>query len=139
MNKNKIRLIAGLVLAFFGASAALADSIKIGLITTLSTGGGYLGQDVRDGFLLAIKEEGGKLGGAAVEVLVEDDGRKPETGRAIAESFLDQSGIAVATCKVSGLQCHADARQASDLVLGSIQEQQKRQPGQPEACFAPPS
>ena len=97
VKNNKIRLIAGLVLAFFGASAALADSIKIGLITTLSTGGGYLGQDVRDGFLLAIKEEGGKLGGTAVEVLVEDDGRKPETGRAIAERFLERDGVEIMT------------------------------------------
>ena len=97
MKHNFVRLIAGLILSAIGAGEVLAEDLKIGLITTLSGGGGYLGEDVRDGFLLAVKEEGGKLGGTAVEVLVEDDGRKPETGRAIAERFLERDGVEIMT------------------------------------------
>ncbi|MGC1502682.1 MAG: ABC transporter substrate-binding protein [Sulfitobacter sp.] len=73
------------------------DAVKIGMVTTLSGPAGYLGADVRDGFMLAMKEEGGKLGGVDVEVLVEDDGLKPENGRAIAERFLERDEVEIIT------------------------------------------
>ncbi|PVB61911.1 ABC transporter substrate-binding protein, partial [Labrenzia sp. 011] len=37
---------------------AQADPVKVGMITTLSGGGAGLGIDVRDGFLLAVKQSG---------------------------------------------------------------------------------
>ncbi len=90
--------------AFLAASAialvalpAAAEGLKIGMITTMSGPAGYLGTDVRDGFMLAIEEEGGTLGGVAVEVLVEDDGLKPENGRAIAERFLERDQVEIIT------------------------------------------
>ncbi len=97
MKQKKFSLIAGVVLSVIGGAAALADDLKIGMITTLSGSAGYLGQDVRDGFLLAIQEEGGTLGGTDVDVLIEDDGRKPENGRAIAERFLERDGVEIMT------------------------------------------
>jgi glucose-6-phosphate 1-dehydrogenase len=45
-------------------------------------------EDVRDAILLAIEEEGGKLGGVPVQVLVEDDGLKPGQGKQISEKFM---------------------------------------------------
>jgi branched-chain amino acid transport system substrate-binding protein len=71
--------------------------LKIGMITTLSGPGGYLGQDIRDGFLLAMEMEGGKLGGAAVRLLVEDDGLKPAQGKQIAERFMETEKIRLLT------------------------------------------
>ena len=50
--------------------AQAADPVKIGMVTTLSTKAGYLGEDIRDGFQLAIDQEGGTLGGIPVELLV---------------------------------------------------------------------
>lgn len=73
------------------------EAVKIGMITTLSTGAGYLGQDVRDGFLLAVNEEDGKLGGVPVEVIVEDDGLKPEIGKQLADRFLEQEKVEIVT------------------------------------------
>lgn len=72
-----------------------AEPVKIGMITTLSTKAGYLGEDIRDGFKLAIEEGQGKLGGVPVELLVDDDGRKPEKGKQIAERYIkkDQAKI----------------------------------------------
>lgn len=78
-------------------TATAAVPVKIGMVTTLSTGGGYLGEDVRDGFMLAVQEEGGKLGGVPVEVLVEDDGRKPGTGKQIADKFLKRDKVEIIT------------------------------------------
>lgn len=86
----------GLSLAL-GAVSIQAQPVKIGMITTLSTGAGYLGEDVRDGFLLAVEEEGGKLGGIEVEVLVEDDGRKPGNGKQIADRFLKRDKVEIMT------------------------------------------
>ena len=49
---------------------ALAEPVKIGMITILSGGGSGLGIAMRDGFKLAIDQEGGKLGGYSVELIV---------------------------------------------------------------------
>ena len=78
-------------------SAPAADAVKIGMITTLSGPAGYLGQDVRDGFKLAMALEGGKLGGVPVDLVVEDDGLKPGQGKQIAERFLSEDGIKLFT------------------------------------------
>ncbi|MCP4338975.1 MAG: ABC transporter substrate-binding protein [Desulfobulbaceae bacterium] len=74
-----------------------AEPVKIGMITTLSTKAGYLGEDIRDGFKLAIAQEDGKLGGVPVELLVEDDGRKPEKGKQIAERYIKKDNIKIMT------------------------------------------
>lgn len=88
----------GLMLAAAVASPALAQQpVKIGMITTLSGPGGYLGQDIRDAFKLAIDMNGGKLGGVPVELVVEDDALKPGQGKQIAEKMLKTDGIKIMT------------------------------------------
>ncbi|MBM9603770.1 ABC transporter substrate-binding protein [Desulfopila inferna] len=74
-----------------------AEPVKIGMITTLSTKAGYLGEDTRDGFKLAIAQESGKLGGFPIELMVEDDSRKPEKGRQIAERFIKKDNARILT------------------------------------------
>jgi branched-chain amino acid transport system substrate-binding protein len=88
--------LAGAMLlgALAGSGPALAQQpLKIGFITTLSGPAGYLGQDVRDAFQLAIDLEGGKLGGVPVQIVVEDDGLRPGQGKTIAERMLRTDGI----------------------------------------------
>ncbi|BHH82788.1 ABC transporter substrate-binding protein [Desulforhopalus sp. 52FAK] len=77
--------------------AIAAEPVKIGMVTTLSTKAGYLGEDIRDGFQLAIDQESGKLGGIAVDLMVEDDGRKPEKGKQIAERFIKKDKAQILT------------------------------------------
>ncbi len=87
-----------LVVLFFAVSSAGAgEVVKIGMITTLSTKAGYLGEDIRDGFKLAIAQGEGALGGVPVELLVEDDSRKPEKGRQIAERFIKRDKVKLLT------------------------------------------
>jgi branched-chain amino acid transport system substrate-binding protein len=45
------------------ATAQAADDLKVGLIATLSGPPAVLGQQLRNGFTLALKTLGGKLGG----------------------------------------------------------------------------
>lgn len=95
--KKSISFILALGVVFWGATLLMAAPVKIGMITTLSTGAGYLGQEVRDGFMLAMAQEGGKLGGIEVELLVEDDNRKPKKGIDIAERFIEKDKVALLT------------------------------------------
>ena len=70
------------------------------MIATLSGPPAVLGRQVRDGFKLAVKSLGGKLGGRDVEVIVQDDELKPD----------------VAVTKVKGLV----ERDKVDFVVGPI-------------------
>lgn len=79
------------------SSPVMAENVKIGMITTLSGVGSALGVDIRDGFLLAVQEEGGKLGGIGVEVLVEDDATRPDKAKQIADKFLKRDGVKILT------------------------------------------
>src|SRR5919205_1509426 len=75
------------VLLAAGAVQA-ADKVKIGFVSTLSGPNAAIGSDIRDGFNLAIKLNGGKLGGLPAEVLVGDDQLKPENAKQLAERYL---------------------------------------------------
>ena len=89
------RLAGGaLVAALAAAPAALAqgNEVRLGLITTLSTPAGYIGEDVRDAFLLAMKKDGGKLGGVPIKLEVEDDALKPAGAKQSADRMV-QGGV----------------------------------------------
>ena len=88
-------LVIGMMLSVVPAQAM--EPVKIGMITTLSTKAGYLGEEIRDGFQLAIDQEGGKLGGIPVELLVDDDGRKPEKAKQIADRFIQRDKVKILT------------------------------------------
>lgn len=91
-------LISGAAFALLSYAPAMAQApVKIGMVTTLSGPGGYLGADVRDAFNLAIEMEGGKLGGVPVQVLIEDDALKPGQGKEIAERFMKTERVKLLT------------------------------------------
>jgi branched-chain amino acid transport system substrate-binding protein len=79
------KLVAAALAAFLTTGSEAAERIKVGFISTLSGPSAALGVDIRDGFQLAVKLAGGKLGGLPAEVLVGDDQFKPEVGRQLAE------------------------------------------------------
>jgi branched-chain amino acid transport system substrate-binding protein len=74
-------------------AATAAESLKIGLLSTLSGPGAPLGNDIRDGFQLALKLNGDKLGGLATEVIVADDGASPDTGRQLADRLVKRDKV----------------------------------------------
>ena len=76
--KMQSTLAAAVMLLGTAATPSLAqEKIKLGVIVTLSGPAAALGQQVRDGFALAVKNLGGKMGGRDVEVVVVDDELKP--------------------------------------------------------------
>jgi branched-chain amino acid transport system substrate-binding protein len=87
-------LAAGLAALSMGISGtALAEPIKVGMITTLSGGGAGLGIDVRDGFMLALEQAGNK----EIEVVTEDDAQKPEMAVQIADKMIQSDKVDILT------------------------------------------
>ena len=87
-------IAAGIVGLSLGVSSlASAEPIKVGMITTLSGGGAGLGVDVRDGFMLALKN----AGNTEIEVVTEDDGQKPELAVQIADKMVQSEKVDILT------------------------------------------
>jgi branched-chain amino acid transport system substrate-binding protein len=86
---------AALTFVAVGAALGVADAapIKVGLLSTLSGPSAPLGVHMRDGFLLAVKELGGKLGGEAAEVIVVDDELKPDVAVTKVKALLDRDHV----------------------------------------------
>ncbi|WP_299420400.1 ABC transporter substrate-binding protein [uncultured Shimia sp.] len=78
-------------MALVGATAQ-AD-VKVGMITTLSGGGAGLGIDVRDGFMLAVQQAGRD----DLEVVIEDDQRKPDIAVQLADKMIQSEKVDVLT------------------------------------------
>src|SRR5258708_432376 len=78
--KQQSKLAGLAVLLSVAAHPALAqEKLKIGVIVTLSGPAAALGQQVRDGFMLAVKDLGGKMSGRDVDVVAVDDEIKPDS------------------------------------------------------------
>ena len=66
---------------------------KVGLITTLTGGGAGLGIDVRDGFMLAVAQSGKDN----IEVVIEDDQRKPDIAVQLADKMIQSEKVDIMT------------------------------------------
>ncbi|HKU95211.1 MAG TPA: ABC transporter substrate-binding protein [Vineibacter sp.] len=95
--KRRDVLIGSAAALAIGGRAFAQTPVKIGMVTTLSGPGGYLGQDIRDGFKLAIDMGEGKLGGVPVQLVVEDDALKPGQGKQIADRLLKNDKVKLFT------------------------------------------
>ena len=92
--RHQLAFAATAVLLGLTASAATAqEKLKIGLIVTLSGPPAALGAQVRDGFALAVKDLGGKMGGKEVEVIVIDDELKPDVAVTKVKGLLERDKV----------------------------------------------
>jgi branched-chain amino acid transport system substrate-binding protein len=83
---------AGMV---FASTASAEEKLKIGIITTLSAAAGAVpGQQQRNGFELAVKTLGGKLGGREAGILVADDELKPDVAVTKVKALIDRDKVA---------------------------------------------
>lgn len=89
---NKLTIIFGAAL-FMSSTFANADEhkVKVGMITTLSGGGSGLGIDVRDGFMLAVKNN------KNIDVIIKDDQRKPDIAVQLADKMIQSDKVDVLT------------------------------------------
>ncbi len=98
MKKATVFCAAALAFAALAPAAArAADKVTIGFISTLSGPSAALGVDIRDAFMLAVKLNGGRLGGLPANVIVGDDQFKPEVGRQLAEKNVKLDRVDILT------------------------------------------
>ncbi len=78
-----------------GAPAARAQSpgMKIAFVVTLSGPGAAIGTQMRDGWLLGVKEMGGKMGALPVETLVINDELKPDVALTKVRATLERDKV----------------------------------------------
>jgi len=113
------RLAAGLALASMltlGSPVWAADKVKVGFVSTLSGPSSALGIDIRDGFMLAVKLNGGKLGGLPAEVVIADDQFKPDVGKQLFERMVKRdkvdflTGVVFSNIMLAGLPEAVDSK-----------------------------
>ncbi|SFB78312.1 branched-chain amino acid transport system substrate-binding protein [Bosea sp. CRIB-10] len=90
---SRMLAVGILALSASVATAALAEPVKVGMITTLSGGLAGLGIEVRDGFLLALKQSGNK----DVQLVIEDDNGEPARAVQLAEKVIKADKVDVLT------------------------------------------
>ncbi len=88
------KLLAAAAATTMLVSPALsADKVKIGFVTTITTPAGVIGKDMVDAVNLAVEDIGGKMGGLDVELIIEDDGFKPEIGKQKTDKLVQQDNV----------------------------------------------
>ena len=92
MIKNFMRgTLALMILALPGVGSA--ESVKIGFVTTLTTGAAVIGNDMRDAVNLAVEDLNGTMGDLDIEVIFADDGFKPETGKQVTDKLVKSDDV----------------------------------------------
>lgn len=84
---------AALAMALAVTFAHGADKVKVGFLSTLSGPGAGLGVDIQDGFKLALKSTGGKLGGLPAELIVVDDQQNPDTAKQATDRLIKRDKV----------------------------------------------
>jgi branched-chain amino acid transport system substrate-binding protein len=83
-------LISALIAANGMAHAA---SVKIGFVTTLTTPAAVIGEDMKHSVELALDHLGHKMAGLDVDLIMEDDGFKPDIGKQKTDKLVKQDDV----------------------------------------------
>ena len=90
---QKVLLGSCLTLGLGMTAPAGAEELRIGFIAPTTGIFAQVGKDMVDGFQMYLDEHGGKLGGADVKFIVEDDQGKPDTGVTKAKKLVLQDKV----------------------------------------------
>src|SRR3954454_7862242 len=93
MDMKTFVLLAAAAVILGGAGAQGQEKLKIGIIATFSGPPAVLGQQLRNGFNLAVKDLNGKLGRRDVEVIVADDELKPDLAVNKVKALVDRDKV----------------------------------------------
>lgn len=98
MTTWRVRTTALLAAGFamvLAATTSRAETLKIGLVTTLSGGGAILGEELKRGWDVGMEMLGGKIGGLPTEVIVVDDQTKPDVAVTAIDKLVNQDKVQV--------------------------------------------
>ena len=92
--KMKLGILGTLsICALLVGQVTLAETVKIGFVTTLTGGAGAIGNDMRDAVELALDHLGRKMGGSNVKMFYEDDTFKPDVGKQKTEKLVKKDKV----------------------------------------------
>ena len=87
------RLMTAALAATMLTTPAWAAEVKIGFVTTLTTGAAVIGNDIKKAVDLAVEQMGGKMGDLDINLIYGDDGFKPETGKQVTDKLVKQDDV----------------------------------------------
>jgi branched-chain amino acid transport system substrate-binding protein len=90
---KRLIVLAATAMVLAASPAPAQDKLKVGVIATLSGPPAVLGQQLRNGFNLAVKNLGGKLGGREAEVIVADDELKPDVAVSKVKALVERDKV----------------------------------------------
>ena len=90
---SKCVRVALLAVMISATGIAQADSVKIGFVTTLTTPAAVIGEDMKNSVELALDHIGHKMGSLDVELIIEDDGFKPDIGKQKTDKLVKQDDV----------------------------------------------
>ncbi len=127
-----MRLVIGIIGAWLAAISFTPDAfaqapIKVGILTELSGPLGPSGAGQRDGFLLYLKKTGNKLGGRAVDIVVEDTANDPQTAITKAKKLIESDKIDVligplSSANAAAIIGYVSASRMPTLVSATVDE-----------------
>lgn len=86
-------LVSALLAASMLTAPAFAKEVKVGFVTTLTTGAAIIGNDMKNAVDLAVEHMGGKMGDSDLTVIYGDDGFKPETGKQATDKLVKEDNV----------------------------------------------
>jgi len=91
------QLLGATAVLALASTAAFADSVKIGFVTTLTTPAAVIGNDMRDAVNLAVETIGAKMGPLDVEVVFADDEFNAQKGKQATERLVERDNVDLVT------------------------------------------
>jgi branched-chain amino acid transport system substrate-binding protein len=101
-------LAAGLLVAHPGVWAQKGP-IKVGLLVPTTGPLSANGKDMINGLQLALEEQGGKMAGREIKLIIEDDEGKPATGLTKARGLIEEQAVHLVTGPLSAAVGYAVA------------------------------
>lgn len=98
-------------------SGASDPSIVIGVVATLTGPGALAGQDMVDGFNLALKQLGGRFSNQEIRVVVTDDKGSPDIARQMVRRLMDRERLDMVVTGVSAPSLAAIMKPLTDARL----------------------
>src|SRR5690606_14171859 len=89
------KAVLAAVMAGASALAQAQQPLKIGFLNTFTGAVAVPGEEQYNGFMLAVEQRGGKLGGVPVQVLKEDDQFKPEVATQAVQKLIERDEVPV--------------------------------------------
>ena len=93
MNLNGFSRLAMVAAMMAAPAQLLAEDVKIGFVTTLTTGAAVIGNDMKNAVDLAMDHLGGMAGETRLEVIYGDDQFAPDAGKQVTDKLVKQDDV----------------------------------------------